>query len=56
MFNTIRDTTQAVNGIRPATAQHDGTRTRSTKPSCCAVVVRLCGLYLLRPALVKLVN
>ena len=32
------------------TAQHDGTRTpRPTVPSCCAVVVRSCGLYLLRP-------
>ena len=41
---------QAANGIRPATAQHDGTRTpRPTVPSCCAVVVRSCGLYLLRP-------
>jgi len=46
--------TQAANGIRPATAQHDGTRTpRPTVPSCCAVVVRSCGLYLLRPGMRK---
>jgi len=43
---------QAANGIRPATAQHDGTRTpRPTVPSSCAVVVRSCGLYLLRPTI-----
>jgi len=42
---------QAANGIRLATAQHDGSRTpRPTVPSCCAVVVRLYGLYLDRPA------
>ena len=32
------------NGNRPATAQHDGTRTpRPTVSSCCAVVVRSCS-------------
>ena len=43
---------QAASGIRPATVQHEGTRTpRPSVPSCCAVVVRsLCGLYLARPA------